>query len=260
MSLGEFELTGKETLVGAFSKRVDRRFAEQYPKFTIDLATLEFPEPQVLGDPSNRLSYAFSSDFPPEAESQYRELLKRVFPILYGHLGPPAETFNVYIENLGEYSDSFVVVDGGRTFLTDTSFIPRLITYEYVRSYPNDPASIQLLEEKPYQYWSSKTVNYDAIKNLRWTGAGDFWNPPSGAANRYSIAATTVQMLIRENPNFMREFLSLYYETIREDTDWRPNRNDLVAMWETLAPELSGYPLVEYLDTLPVFIRDHGRR
>ena len=160
---------------------------------------------------SNRLSYAFSSDFPPEAESQYRELLKRVFPILYGHLGPPAETFNVYIENLGEYSDSFVVVDGGRTFLTDTSFIPRLIAHEYVRSYPNDPASIQLLEEKPFQYWSSKTVNFDAIKNLRWTGAGDFWNPPSGAANRYSIAATTVQMLTRENPDFMREFLSLYY-------------------------------------------------
>ncbi len=205
-----------------------------------------------------------------------------------------AETFNVYIENLGESSDSFVVVDSGRTFLTDTSFIPRLIihefvhvwtgrygmtsdenweydtalsgfeegtaegvafeiVHEYVRSYPNDPASIQLLEEKPFQYWSSKTVNYDAIKNLRWTGAGDFWNPPSGAANRYSIAATTVQMLIRENPDFMRELLSLYYETIREDPDWRPNRSDVVAMWETLVPELNGYPLADYLDTLPVF-------
>ena len=67
-------------------------------------------------------------------------------------------------------------------------------------------------------------------------------------------------MLIRENPNFMREFLSLYYRAIREDPDWRPNRSDIVAMWETLVPELSGYPLVEYPDTLPVFIRHHGWR
>ena len=85
-------------------------------------------------------------------------------------------------------------------------------------------------------------------------------HPAAGKANRYSIAATTVQMLIRKNPNFMREFLSLYYRAIREDTDWRPNRNDLVDMWDTLVPELNGYPLADYLDTLPVFIRHHGRR
>ncbi len=268
--------------------------ANYYSEFGIRLSTREFPEPSSIGDSSNRISYTFSNDFPVEAESQYREFLKRVFPILYKYLGPPAETLNVFIESVGEDSDAIEIADYGRTLLSDASFIPRLIVHEmahawkgryiiaadenweydtalsgfeegtaegmafeivheYVRSYPNDPATLQLLEERSAQYWSSGTAIYDAIKNLRWTGAGDFWNPPSGADNRYSIAATTVQMMVRENPNFMKEFMSLYYEMIREDPDWRPNRKDMVNLWETVVPELNGNRLSEHLDTLPVF-------
>ena len=268
--------------------------ANYYSEFGIRLSTREFPEPSSIGDPSNRISYTFSNDFPEEAESQYREFLKRVFPILYEYLGPPAETLNVSIENVREEDEAIEITDAGRTLLTDTSFIPRLIVHEmahawkgryaiatdenweydfalsgfeegtaegmafeiiheYVRSYPNDTATLQLLEERPAQYWSRGTTFYDAIKNLRWTGAGDFWNPPSGAEHRYSISATTVQMMVRENPHFMSEFMSLYYQAIREDSNWRPNREDVVNMWETVVPELNGYPLSEHLDTLPVF-------
>ena len=383
VALREFNLSGKEILVGAFTKYVNRRFAERYPQFTIDLSTVEFsdsstvseapnsvsypflidcrrtnptapnellkylsrdftdsdgdgmtdvaekkygfdpldassfpeepelaanyysefgirrstrdfPEPSSIGDPSNRISYTFSNNFPEEAESQYREFLKRVFPILYEYLGPPAETLNVFIDNVREEYEAIEITDYGRALLTDTSFIPRLIVHEmvhawkgryviatdenweydtalsgfeegtaegmafeivheYVRSYPSDPATLQLLEERPAQYWSRGTAFYDAIKNLRWTGAGDFWNPPSGAENRYSVAATTVQMMVRENPDFMKEFMSLYYETIREDPNWRPTREGVVNLWKTVVPELNGYPLSEYLDTLPVF-------
>lgn len=258
--------------------------ANYYSEFGIRLSTREFPEPSSIGDPSNRISYTFSNDFPEEAESQYREFLKRVFPILYEYLGPPAETLNVSIENVREEDEAIEITDAGRTLLTDTSFIPRLIVHEmahawkgryaittdenweydfalsgfeegtaegmafeviheYVRSYPNDTATLQLLEERPAQYWSRGTTFYDAIKNLRWTGAGDFWNPPSGADYRYSISATTVQMMVRENPHFMSEFMSLYYQAIREDSNWRPNREDVVNMWETVVPELNGYPL-----------------
>ncbi|MYD51171.1 MAG: hypothetical protein F4W93_06755 [Dehalococcoidia bacterium] len=268
--------------------------ANYYSEFGIRLSTREFPEPSSIGDPSNRISYTFSNAFPEEAESQYREFLKRVFPILYEYLGPPAETLNVFIDNVREEYEAIEITDYGRTLLTDTSFVPRLIVHEmahawkgrytitpdknwdydtalsgfeegiaegmafeivheYVCSYPSDPATLLLLEERPNQYWSVGTAFYDAIKNLRWTGAGDFWNPPSGAENRYSIAATTVQMMVRENPNFIKEFMSLYYQAIREDSDWRPNREDVVNLWETVVPELNGYPLSEYLDTLPVF-------
>ena len=182
-----FDLTGNETLVGRFSKHTpDRSFVADFPSFVIDLSAVEFLEPSVPGDPSNRVSYTFSSDFPSWSETQYREFLKRVFPIFYEHLGHPAETLNVFFDYSRD-SYEFLVIDGGRTLLTDASFIPRLIVHElvhawkgrytitsdenweyddslsgfeeataegmafeiiheYVRSYPDDLATIQLLE------------------------------------------------------------------------------------------------------------------
>ena len=262
------------------------------------LSDLDLAVPSVPGDPSNRIGYTFSVDFPRQAETLYREFLRRVFPLLYEHLGPPAETLSVHIDYVGQDIQAFVVTNGGRTLLTNASFFPRLIVHEfvhawkgrysiatdrfwrydfsltgfeegtaegmafeivheYVRSYPQDYATIQLLEERSYQYWSSQTTSYDAIKASRWTGAGSFFTHLSGPDARYSIAGTTVQMMVRENPNFMKEFMALYYETIRDDPNWRTNRDDLIDMWEAVVPELNGYPLGEHIDTLPVF---NGRK
>ena len=298
MELSLLNLSGTETLVGRFAKyALDRSFVEDYSEFTIDLASVDFPDRSAIGNPSNRLAYTFSANFPEEAEGQYREFLRRVFPIMYGHLGPPAETFNVFIEDVGE-SDSFEIVDDGRTLLTDAAFIPRLIVHEfvhawngnyaitsdenwdyddaltgfeegiaegmafeiiheYVRSYPTHFASIELLDYRPAQYWSPRTTSYDAIKNVRWTGAGDFWTHTDGPESRYSIAATTVQMIVRENPNFAKEFMARYYQVIRDDPDWRPNRDDVIDIWTAIVPALNGYSLRESLDALPVF---NGRK
>ncbi len=293
--LRQLQLTGTETLVGKFSRQVlDRTWVGDFSEFTIDLSSLEFSEPSIVGDPSNRIGYTFSNSFPQDAQQQYRRFLKRVFPILYEYLGAPAETFDILISDSGEGEDGFISKRDGRVLVTDASFLPRLIVHElvhawegsygisrdrdwqyddslsgfseglaegmayqiiheYVRSYPDDSATLQVLGDRPFQYWSPGTTYYDAIKNLRWTGGGDFWNPPSGADNRYSISAATIQMMATENPNFIKEFMALYYRRIQADADWRPNRDDLVDMWETLVPELNGYPLGEYLDTLPVF-------
>ncbi len=293
--LSEFHLTGTETLVGAFSRYVlDRTWVGDSSEFTIDLSTLAFPDPSIVGDPFNRLSYTFSRGFPQEAREQYNGFLTRVFPILYEYLGPPAEAFNILITNTGRDGEGFISTRGGRVLVTDTSFLPRLVVHElvhawkgsygiksdadweydsslsgfaeglaggmayeiiqeYVRSYPDDAATLHVLGDRPFQYWSPGTTYYDAIKNLRWTGGGDFWNPPSSADNRYSISAATIQMMVRENPDFMKEFMALYHRRIQDDPDWRPNRDDLVDMWVTLVPELNGYPLGQFLDSLPVF-------
>lgn len=292
----QFNLTGDESLIGRFWKYDSGdNLVGVTPNLTIDLCPVIFPQ---IGDPANSIGYAFSDNFPSKPEAQYREFLRRVFPILYEYLGPPAETFNILIDYRGEDSGYFIVIDGGRTLVTDADFIPRLIVHElihawkgnftitsdeswiydtslsgfeegmaegmafeivheYVRSYPNDPASIQLLEHRPTQYWAGATTYYDAIKNVNWTGAGDFWTHAGGQINRFSIAATTIQMMIRENKNFIKDFMHIYYETIREDRGWRPNRDDIISMWETLVPELNGYPLREYLSTVPVF---NGRK
>ena len=294
VELSAFGLTGDETLVGRFTTYApDGSFLAEHPSFTIDLSTVEVPAPPVPGDPLNRVSYTFSSDFPPEAERRYREFLIRVFPLLYEHLGPPAERLDVLIGYVPD-SDRFVAARDGRVILTTGGFAPRAIVHEfahawkgkytltsgenwryddslsgfeegtaegmaleivheYVRSYPDDPATNLMLSERTTRYWSRRAAVHDAIKNMRWTGGGDFWNPRHGEDNRYSIAGTTVQMMVRENPRFMKEFMALYYETIRLDPDWRPNRNDLIAIWEALVPELNGYHLREYLDTIPVF-------
>ena len=131
------------------------------------------------------------------------------------------------------------------------------IIHEYVRSYPNDFATLQVLDDRLFQYWSLSAAHYDAVKSSRWTGAGDFRTHTGGSDVRYSIAATTVQMMVRENPSFMKEFMPLYYRRVMDDPGWHPNRDDLVDMWEALVPELNGYPLGEHLDTLPVF---NGRK
>ena len=262
------------------------------------LSALDLTNPIPPGHPSNRISYRFSRDFPKESETLYREFLKRVFPLLYEYLGPPAETISVHIDNSRGPGQSFLTAESGRRLRTDASFIPRLIVHEfvhlwkgrytissdrswtyevaltgfeegtaegmayeiiheYVRSYPDDSATIQLLEDKSNQYWSALTPIYDSIKNRRWTGAGDFWTHTGGQTNRYSIAATTVQLMVRENPNFMKEFMALYYQTIRDDPYWRPNRNDVIEMWQTVVPEVNGYPLGDYISNLPVF---NGRK
>lgn len=128
-----------------------------------------------------------------------------------------------------------------------------VIVQEYVRSYPSDSATIQLLSNRPGQYWSDLAPHYDAIKNLTWTGGGDLWTHPSGFHYRYAIAAVTMQQLVATRPTFMADFMALYYARIRSDPAWRPSRADLVALWEQLVPALNGSPLSDYLDTLPVF-------
>ena len=299
VEFSEFDLTGTETLIGYFTKYdLANKVVADFPYFSIDLSELESLKTPDVGDPANRLSYTFSGAFPQSEEQQYREFLKRVFPIMYEHLGPPAETFTVHINLTGAYRDSFEVIDDGRILLSNGSFIPRLIVHElvhawkgkytftsdenwdydpslsgfeegmaealafeivqeYVRSYPDDSASLLILDYRPHQYWALRTTHYDAIKNVRWTGAGDFWTHTDGPPNRYTISAATFQMMLRENPNAMREIMARYYQAVRNDPDWRPNRDRIAVMWESVVPELNGYPLGEYLNTLPVF---NGRK
>ncbi len=295
VEFSEFNLSGTEILVGHFTRYdLAKKVVASFPYFRLDLSEVEFPKTPGVGDPANRLSYTFSGGFPRSAEQEYREFLKRVFPVMYEHLGPPAETFTVHFNPTGTYGDSFEVIDDGRILLSDASFIPRLIVHElvhawkgrytitsnedwdydaslsgfeegmadamafeiiqeYVRSYPDHSTTLEVLDYRSHQYWGIRTNSYDAIKNVRWTGAGDFWTHTDGPPNRYTISAVTVQMMLRENPDAMKEFMARYYEAIREDPDWRPYRDDIVDMWASVVPEINGYPLGEYLDALPVF-------
>ena len=290
VNYSKFRLDGTETLTGSFTEYdLDGHFLRQFPEFHLDLSGISMR----LGDPSHRISFTFDG-FPSDREREYREFLKRVIPIMRGQLGAPAEQFNCVIQNMGSNSDFFMVTDGGRTFLSDTSFIPRLIVHEiahawkglytftsdeyweytpelsgfeegsaegmafeiiheYVRSYPTDMATLQLLRWRPYQYWSSRTTYYDFIRRNRATGAGDFWVDNSIVTSRYSIAATTFQLMRKVNPDCYKEIMGLYFEEIRDDPRWRPNRVDLVRIFSSVVPTVNGIALGDLLDALPVY-------
>jgi PKD repeat protein len=292
VSYAAFNLEGTETLTGRFYEYDSTGWpVETFPQFIIDLSLVDVSAP-VIGASYNRISYTFA-DFSSENEMKYREFLKRVWPIMYKRLGPPAESFNCLIKDVGTVG-YFMVVKNGREFWSDESFIPRLIVHEfvhawkggytfttdenwnydnplsgfeegsaegmafeiiheYVRSYPDDSASIQLLNWRPYQYWSSCTTYYDSIKFNRWTGAGDFWTPPSGVYTKYSIAATTFQILTKQDPDFYRKMMQEYYDRINTDSSWRSNRKDLLDIWAEIVPYINGIETKIYLDSIPVF-------
>ena len=299
MRLNEFNLNEMETLAGQFVHVVGNNREETYSEFTIDLSLLELPGPNLIGDSSNRISYTFSNDFSEEAKGKAKEFLRRVFPIIYERLGPPADTFNVLIAGGNISSGAYMVGNYGRTLVADARLVPKSLVHEfahawrgkysimgrnenwelfpyltgfeegmaeamaieiiqeYVRSYPDDPTTLEILSDRPSRYWANRTTQYDAVKNDRATGSGEFGTHYNGVRDRYDISAGTVLIMLRENPDAVKEFMSLYYEAIREDPDWRPNRNDIIDMWEAVTTELNGYPLRDYLDTLPVF---NGRK
>ncbi len=262
--------------------------------FVINLAELEFPL-RKLGGAGNRLGFIYDDDLSEESRSKYERYLRRLYPLLHANLGPPAEVFNVRFdlsERSGTFmsvdwgrriltNGSFnprliahelihawkgkylISSDNHWRFSTDLLGFEEAIAeggafvlmQQYVRAYPDDPATIKLLKSKPYQYWSHKTFVYDSINHLPVTGAGDFFaDSKSGVYYlRYTIAATTVQLLVEANSEFLLKFHRAYYDTIKGDPEWRPNRDDIVALWAGLVDELQGYPLKDFLGSIPVF-------
>lgn len=286
----EYGLNGTETLAGTFSEYDGQgQWVQDLPLFTLDLSQVQLIE---VGATGNHISYTFK-DFPEAARIQYDNYLIRLWPLLEYHLGPPAESLNIVITNMGSSTGYFMITNKGRTFLTDTSFIPRLIAHElvhawkggflftsdedwnysplltgfeeataegmafmlmheYVRSYPDDEASIELMSYKPYQYWSAHTIDYDAVRRGRCT-AGGFWDPNSLVYAKYSIAATTWQLMALENPQIYKQILSDYYADIRADDDYRPSRAGLLALWTDKVPEVLGVDTPTFLSAMPVF-------
>lgn len=292
VNLVEHDLKGDEILVGSFSLiGEDLSWIEDYSEFTIDLSQLQFDS--VPGAAGNRLSYSFLEGFPELERHQYSEFLRRLFPLLEYYLGPPTESFDLSFEFGDRSGSFITLDDGRRivtdasfiprliaheiihawsgsyTITTDENWnydsalsgfeeglaegVAFELIHEYVRSYPGDEASLKLLGWKPYQYWSHATINYDALKFSRYTGAGNFWTDIATAESRYSIAATTVQLLLEQNPYFFRDFRSLFHQKLASDNSWRSNRSDIIDMWATVVPTINGIDLVRYLDALPVF-------
>ena len=133
VNYSEFNLKGDETLTGRFTEydRTTNQFVSSKANFSIDLSQINFT---TVGAASNKISYTFEG-FSEQEKTPYTNFLRRVWPIMYERLGPPAESFNTVILNQGVDSNVFVTVENGRKFLTDGDFIPRLMVHEFIHAW-----------------------------------------------------------------------------------------------------------------------------
>ncbi len=134
VSYNRFNLAGTEVLTGYFMEvnASSGYTIATHPTFTIDLNDYQIVG--NVGDSANYISYTFK-DFDDTNKALYRDFLKKVWPLMRERLGAPAESFNCEITNMGANSDYFMVVNSGRTFLSSTAFIPRLLVHEFIHAW-----------------------------------------------------------------------------------------------------------------------------
>jgi hypothetical protein len=291
-------LNGTEILNGYFVERDSSgQIVQTLPTFYFDLNTITFgapPAPVIVhpvGSADNRITYSFKN-FGSAQETAYRNLLRRVFPILYEKLGPPAESFNCIIENTGSMI-AFYSTNNGRLMKTNGNLLPTTIVHEfvhawkggfplsagpqwectynlagfeegsaqgmsfeimheYVKSYPADPVSLAVMGDKIRQYWDIATTCYDLVKKRRYMGGGDMWNGGL-QTDRYCVAGTTFQIMENENPSFYKDFMKKYFEKINADPSFRPTEEGLARLISEVNPHLYGMNTEQYISSLPVF-------
>lgn len=127
------------------------------------------------------------------------------------------------------------------------------IMHDYVQAYPHDYATKDLLSSLPYQYWSIHSGIYDAIRNDPITGAGMFWVGDHLENYRYSIGATTMQIMEAHNPGVSKKMLAGYFERINSDPYWRPSRERLISLFAEYCPKINGINTEDYLKNTPLF-------
>lgn len=264
-----------------------------YSDFTIDLSGIALAERKVVGNSDNHISFTFKdfdseneviySEF---LKRVWPIMLDRLgtpaenFNTVITNMGPDSPSFMIvdkgrtflstqeFIPRLivhefihawkGDYQ---ITSDVNWDYHTDMSgFEEGLaegfafeIIHEYTKAYPYDSATEQLLGYKPYQYNSVYSNHYDAFKLQRNTGAGHYWTITGSEAYRYSASAVTVQNIAHEYPNFYKDTQTLIYQAINSDSGWRPTRENIMAIWVSVAPTVQGIALDAYLNALPVF-------
>ena len=132
---------------------------------------------------------------------------------------------------------------------------------EYIRSYPTDVESIDMLKRKEGVRWSNQTFNYDIIKNLPYTataadaenGLGLWAGDGASVYERYAIVGNTYQILLNKNPDFYRLVKERFQEEIQNDSSWRPSHEKLRNIFESIVPTINGVSTSEYFKTIPVF-------
>jgi hypothetical protein len=107
-----------------------------------------------------------------------------------------------------------------------------------------------------YPFWDSYLEwSYDFSNDSSLTSES-FWSDAGGTLKsyeRYLMAAAAVLRLETAISSFSRRFNQEYYARIRADASYRPSREAVIAIIETLSPVLDGMPSRDWVDRQRIF-------
>jgi len=128
------------------------------------------------------------------------------------------------------------------------------VSYEcmnrYIEAYPNDPyvnTNVIWLPDYGWEY------DYQNLKQLRTT---DFWSDTDGTGivwRRYEMAAVAMIKINIESPGFYKAFNEEYYARINVDETWRPTRETIIEIIETLVPTIEKFDARTWIDKQHIF-------
>jgi hypothetical protein len=101
--------------------------------------------------------------------------------------------------------------------------------------------------------WLEGVYDFSNDQSLTTT---DFWSDEGGTLKfyeRYSMAAAALMRLETAIPSFSRRFNQTYYERIRADPSYRPTRAGVIALVESLTPEIDGVATGEWIGRQRIF-------
>jgi hypothetical protein len=107
-----------------------------------------------------------------------------------------------------------------------------------------------------YSFWYSWLESVYDFANDSSLTCEHFWSDSGGTLKyyeRYLMAAAAVMRLETASPRFSRRFNEEYYARIRADDSYRPSREAVIAIIETVAPVLEGMKAREWVERQRIF-------
>ena len=107
-----------------------------------------------------------------------------------------------------------------------------------------------------YSFWYSYLESVYDFANDSSLTCEDFWSDDGGTLKyyeRYLMAAAAIMRLETASPRFSRRFNEEYYARIRADASYRPSRDAVIAIIETVAPVLEGMPARDWVERQRIF-------
>ena len=131
------------------------------------------------------------------------------------------------------------------------------VLHEYVMAYPTHYVAKEIVSGGAWNNWSSEAWSYDLYKHQKFTGGGTYWTGDLRAvSHRYSLSAMLIQIILVENPDFIKNMRSDLFNIVNAD-DHILSREEIINLWASNVETINGIDTKSYINAMPVF---NGRK